>query len=174
MSDLQPSSPSPYLSTKCPPPKTILLTGANRGLGLAIIHLAATRDPSSHYILAGRKARNTGITAPLDLLKTDVTNDTDIAAVVGSMAGLMSSQHEPHLRRLACMRAAFRPLLYRPPHPKVINITSGLGSISNNLDKPMRRLPVSKTAVGGLTAQLQGLEDELGGEEEEEREEEDQ
>ena len=59
---------------------------------------------------------------------------------------------------VACMCAAFQPLLAKSTHPKVINITSGLGSIANSLTKPMHRSPpygTSKVAVNGLTAHLQ-------------------
>jgi NAD(P)-dependent dehydrogenase (short-subunit alcohol dehydrogenase family) len=72
--------------------KTVLVTGANKGLGLAIIQNAATRDPSCHYFLgcrdteAGAKAidelKQKGIVASLELLKLDTTNDADITAAV--------------------------------------------------------------------------------------------
>ena len=64
---------------------------------------------------------------------------------------------------VACMCAAFRPLLAKSPRPKVINITSGLGSIANCLSKKMHRSPpygTSKVAVNGLTAHLQTAEND--------------
>ena len=60
-----------------------------------------------------------------------------------------------------CMCEAFRPLLDRSSQPKVINITSGLGSIANTLNTKMASLPlygVSKVALNGLTAHLQAGE----------------
>jgi NAD(P)-dependent dehydrogenase (short-subunit alcohol dehydrogenase family) len=59
------------------------------------------------------------------------------------------------------MCEAFRPLLDRSSQPKVINITSGLGSIANTLNTKMASLPlygVSKVALNGLTAHLQAGE----------------
>ena len=64
---------------------------------------------------------------------------------------------------VACMCAAFRPLLAKSVQPKVINITSGLGSITNALTKKMHRFPpygTSKVAVNGLTAHLQTAEND--------------
>ena len=63
-----------------------------------------------------------------------------------------------NITSVACMCAAFQPLLAKSTHPKVISITSGLGSITNSLTKPMHRSPpygTSKVAVNGLTAHLQ-------------------
>jgi NAD(P)-dependent dehydrogenase (short-subunit alcohol dehydrogenase family) len=72
--------------------KIVLVTGANRGLGLAIIRVAGTRDPSAHYILAcrdveaGAKAvddlKQSGVVAPLELLQLDCTKDLDIVKAV--------------------------------------------------------------------------------------------
>jgi NAD(P)-dependent dehydrogenase (short-subunit alcohol dehydrogenase family) len=64
---------------------------------------------------------------------------------------------------VACMCAAFRPLLAKSFRPKVINITSGLGSITNSLTKKMYRSPPygsSKVALNGLTAHLQTVEND--------------
>jgi NAD(P)-dependent dehydrogenase (short-subunit alcohol dehydrogenase family) len=73
-------------------PKTVLVTGANQGLGFAIVSTAAARDPSASYILtcrnssAGSKVidelKKTGITANLELVQLDVTKDTDILQAV--------------------------------------------------------------------------------------------
>jgi NAD(P)-dependent dehydrogenase (short-subunit alcohol dehydrogenase family) len=62
-------------------PKTILITGANKGLGLGIAQVAATRDPSAHYILTSRNVeamKNSGIEASFELLQLDITNDAEI------------------------------------------------------------------------------------------------
>ena len=64
---------------------------------------------------------------------------------------------------VACLCAAFQPLLAKSAQPKVINITSGLGSITNSLEKKMHRSPpygTSKVAVNGLTAHLQTAEND--------------
>ena len=64
---------------------------------------------------------------------------------------------------VACVCAGFRPLLAQSTQPKVINITSSLGSITNCLTKKMHRSPpygTSKVAVNGLTAHLQTAEND--------------
>jgi NAD(P)-dependent dehydrogenase (short-subunit alcohol dehydrogenase family) len=63
------------------------------------------------------------------------------------------------------MCEAFRPLLAKSTNPKVINITSGLASMSNVLDpnkKMARSAPYgsSKVALNGLTAHLQTIEND--------------
>ena len=78
-------------------PKIVLVTGANQGLGFAIVSVAATRDPSAHYILAcrnldvGTKAiddlKKSGVTASLELLQLDVTKDAEIVKAVEKVGG---------------------------------------------------------------------------------------
>ena len=70
--------------------KIVLCTGANKGLGLAIIKVAALRDPAAVYILAcrdtdaGHQAKqqlvDDGIKAEVEVLQLDVTNDEQISA----------------------------------------------------------------------------------------------
>ena len=72
--------------------KIVLVTGANQGLGFAIVSVAGTRDPSAHYILAcrnldaGAKAiddlKKSGVAASLELLQLDVTKDAEIVKAV--------------------------------------------------------------------------------------------
>lgn len=69
-------------------PQIILVTGANRGIGFATVQATALRNPTATYILACRSApsgeaaiaelKNLGVTAPLDILTLDVTNDITI------------------------------------------------------------------------------------------------
>lgn len=72
------------------PSKIVLCTGANQGLGFSIIQVAALRDPASTYILCSRnldsgkealqKLKDAGVTAKVDLVQLEVTNDEQIAA----------------------------------------------------------------------------------------------
>ena len=72
--------------------KIVLVTGANRGLGLAIVRVAGSRDPSAHYILACRDIdsgadaiddlKQSGIVASLELLQLDTTKNSDIIKAV--------------------------------------------------------------------------------------------
>lgn len=69
-----------------------------------------------------------------------------------------------HITSVAVVTHAFTPLLHRSPAPKVINVTSGLGSITNVLSpRRMARVPpygASKAGMNGLTAHLQVGENE--------------
>jgi NAD(P)-dependent dehydrogenase (short-subunit alcohol dehydrogenase family) len=68
----------------------ILCTGANRGLGFEILHVAALREPSSVYVLASRELaaghealqelRKLGVESDIEVVQLDVTNDEQIAA----------------------------------------------------------------------------------------------
>ena len=72
--------------------KIVLVTGANQGLGLAIIEVAGKRYPSNTYVLCARdikkgqeaaqQLRDQGFSAAIDVVELDVTNDDHIAAAV--------------------------------------------------------------------------------------------
>ncbi|TVY73412.1 Short-chain dehydrogenase/reductase tropE, partial [Lachnellula suecica] len=71
-------------------PKTILITGANRGIGYSIVQATAQRYPSYTYFLACRSLSSgqaavtslhaLGITSKLDVLELDVTSNSSILA----------------------------------------------------------------------------------------------
>lgn len=66
-----------------------------------------------------------------------------------------------HLTSVAVITTAFLPLLHKAPSPRVINITSGLGSITNTLTKKMGRVPhygASKIGMNGATMHMQTAE----------------
>ena len=72
--------------------KIVLVTGANQGLGLAVIEVAGKRYPSNTYILCARdiekgqqavhQLRDSGVTAVIEVMELDVTNDDHIATAV--------------------------------------------------------------------------------------------
>jgi NAD(P)-dependent dehydrogenase (short-subunit alcohol dehydrogenase family) len=89
---------------------------------------------------------------------TPKTTLDDIRAFFNTMLNL-------HVSSVAVMTHAFQPLLYKSRSPKVINVTSGLGSITNTLspDRRMFRVPgyaASKVGMNGLTAHLQAGEND--------------
>ncbi|KAH9907711.1 short chain dehydrogenase/reductase family protein [Xylariomycetidae sp. FL2044] len=179
--------------------KIVLVTGGNKGLGLAILQLAGLREPSTTFILCSRdleagnaaktQLERDGVKAAIDVLQVDVTNDDHIMAAVQHVtekygkldvlvnnAGVLSRITDyslPTLRRctlemchvnavsLAVVSTGFADLLRKAKRPRVVNLTSGLGSIENTLTRPGNRYPpygISKVAVNGVTAHLQAME----------------
>jgi NAD(P)-dependent dehydrogenase (short-subunit alcohol dehydrogenase family) len=80
------------------------------------------------------------------------TNLSDIRATYNEYMNV-------HITSVAVVTQAFTPLLHQSPAPKVINLTSGLGSMTNVLSpRKMARAPpygASKVGMNGLTAHLQ-------------------
>ncbi|KAI9741493.1 MAG: hypothetical protein M1818_004299 [Claussenomyces sp. TS43310] len=183
--------------------QVVLVTGANQGLGLSIIRVAALRDPAAVYIIACRnvesgheavsKLQTEGVKADIEVLKLDVTNDLDVMDAVSLIdtkhgkldvlinnAGInpqpadtsLSALREAYnstlnvnISSVAVVSTAFYPLLSKAANPKVINITSGLASMTNVLNpakKILRYVPygASKVGVNGLTVHMQVREND--------------
>ena len=70
------------------PPRTILIPGANRGLGFSMLQALATRSPSDYFLLAARNTRNAtsaveelrkvGLQAEIDTIELDVASESSI------------------------------------------------------------------------------------------------
>ena len=68
--------------------RTILITGANRGIGFSILRASASQSPSDHYLLAARSTENgqlaiqelqrLGVQAEIDVVQSDVANESSI------------------------------------------------------------------------------------------------
>lgn len=84
----------------------ILVTGANRGIGVAIVQSTASRLPSATIILgcrsleAGHEAveqlRKVGLKTSFDVVQIDIDNDESIAAAVqaiGKKHGRLDGEH---------------------------------------------------------------------------------
>lgn len=76
--------------------KVVLCTGANRGLGYAILQVAALQEPSTNFILGSRslesgreaadKLAKEGIKAHIDVIQIDITKDEQIIEAVKFVA----------------------------------------------------------------------------------------
>jgi NAD(P)-dependent dehydrogenase (short-subunit alcohol dehydrogenase family) len=172
------------------PAETILITGANRGIGLALAKILAAEG---HDVLAGARqppaahelqaaARNASPGA-IDILGLDVRNDGSVRQaaeevagrvravdVLVNNAGVLPEEGNESLEdlRLECFEEAFAtnvvgvarvtrhflPLLGRSPRPRIINISSLLGSISAKEDSKMYCYSASKAALNMLTRSM--------------------
>ncbi len=171
---------------------TILITGANRGIGLALVeafagrddHVVATvRDPNRLEGLAAAMARFPG---HIEVHRLEVTDFASIAALAARLAGrpldvlinnagTLGPERQSTLdmdfdgwidafriNTLAplAVAQAFLPNLRLAEHPKILTVSSGMGSMSTfQSDKIAYRS--SKAAVNKV---MQGLGTDLKGE----------
>lgn len=88
---------------------TVLVTGANRGIGFAILQAAAGRIPDATFILgcrsleagheAAEKLRSLNPNAAFDVVQIDIENDDSILASVSFIAekyGKLDGQLSPY------------------------------------------------------------------------------
>ncbi len=169
---------------------TVLITGANRGIGLALTKmlaaqgwtvLAAARHPAMAHEL--QAAARDGSPGTIGILTLDVQSDESVKLaaeqaaghvhqldVLVNNAGVLPEEGNEQLEQLPleCFEQAFAtnvvgvarvtrlflPLLGRAPHPRVINISSLLGSISAKEDSQMYCYSASKAALNMLTRSM--------------------
>ncbi|MFC7077081.1 SDR family NAD(P)-dependent oxidoreductase [Haloarcula halophila] len=157
-----------------------LVTGATRGIGKAIADglvshgatvYAGARDPAD-VTAADRRA-----------VELDVTDDAEMAAAVDRIeaesgrldvlvnnAGVMDTREplaemptdaidrtfETNLRGPTVLTKHALPLLLDRPGGRVVNVSSGLGAITERQSGGMPAYRVSKTGLNGLTRYLNG------------------
>jgi NAD(P)-dependent dehydrogenase (short-subunit alcohol dehydrogenase family) len=169
--------------------ETVLITGANRGIGFALAEallthgyavVAGCRDPGAATRLQELATSRAGL---VDVISLDVTSDEFLATasantrqtrerldVVINNAGLMPKEgHESiadfplaHLQSafetnvVGCARVirAFLPLLRGSNRPRILNFSSGLGSISTRDDASYYAYSTSKAALNMLTRSM--------------------
>jgi NAD(P)-dependent dehydrogenase (short-subunit alcohol dehydrogenase family) len=166
--------------------QTILITGANRGIGLA---LTAELLKAGHRVLAG--VRNPETAADLDALRNehkdllerieiDVNSDDSVHAAAGRAAALgvpldilvnnaavfpEEGDESIFAMKLDHFREAFEtnvlgvirvtrscfPLLVKGGNPRIVNISSGAGSVTGKNDFGYYAYAASKAALNMVT-----------------------
>ncbi|WP_433367583.1 SDR family oxidoreductase [Actinoplanes sp. CA-142083] len=159
---------------------TALVTGANKGIGFHIARLLA--DAGVTVYVGSRDAeRGSRAAAEIsgELVVLDVTDPGSIeaaAAQVGELDILVNNAgilvdgeappgssvdafrrtYETNVFGVLAVTNAFLPALRRSPHPRIVNISSGTGSIAGSADRPgsggsAAAYRSSKAALNALT-----------------------
>lgn len=169
--------------------ETFLVTGANRGIGLAVVKVllaqgdkvfAACRKPNAAAELAALREKHPG---NLDLVELDADSDLSVKTaaakvsektgsldVVINMAGIMLRPHDAKLEDLdfqhmrdtfetnvvGPLRVAksFLPLLRKSQKGRIVNVTSGIGSISGTDNPHFYAYGASKSALNKVSRTL--------------------
>lgn len=176
-------------------PHAILITGANRGIGLALARellsqghtVAATaRDPGAGRELAGLEQLHAG---RIFILKMDVCSDESVAGaarrlaseipaldVLVNNAAVFPEEGDKSIRDIALQHfrdafetnvlgvvrvtRAFLPLLQKSGSPRVVNISSGAGSVAGKEDHGYIAYATSKAALNmvsrAMASELRG------------------
>jgi NAD(P)-dependent dehydrogenase (short-subunit alcohol dehydrogenase family) len=169
--------------------ETILVTGANRGIGLAVTQVflkegdrvfAACRNPdkATELIALQKNFPKTLEITALDVNSDDsvlqaakeVAKKTNQIDVLVNMAGIMLRPHDAKLEALdfeQChvtfetnvlgpLRVAkfLLPLLRKSKNGRIVNVTSGLGSISGTDNPHFYAYGASKSALNKVTRTL--------------------
>ncbi|KAI1265887.1 short chain dehydrogenase/reductase family protein [Xylariaceae sp. FL1019] len=141
---------------------------------------------------AAKTLKEAGVESEIDVVQLDVLKDDDISAAVAyvekkygkldvlvnnagilgrkpgrdNLAEIRAAYDEllsTNLTSVAVVTEAFTELLYKSQDPKVISISSGLGSMHNALTKKMGRFPpygCSKIGLNGLMVHFQVAEND--------------
>src|ERR1043166_2466834 len=168
--------------------KTVLVTGANMGIGREVARQLAKRG---FHVFIGARDSKAGRTAAEDLaneggqatfLKIDVSDDTSVKAaareftkhsdhldVLVNNAGIIVDGDDGILKisddilrktietnTLGALRVAraFEPSLSKSKSPRIINVSSGGGQLTDGADGWAPAYCISKTALNGVTSQL--------------------
>ncbi|KAL7907169.1 hypothetical protein GGI35DRAFT_481720 [Trichoderma velutinum] len=169
--------------------QTVLITGANRGIGLRLCKEFIARDynvfgsfrPESRDDSSVAELRNIGA----NVIEFDVTDERTIAAAFDSWGDepldiLINNAGAPPLPRMwdevtaealidkfrvnavgsFIVSKAFMPALEKSLSPKIINIASNSGQIAANKDGKYMAYKVSKAALNQVTKSL-GMQMEM-------------
>ncbi|RFZ90683.1 SDR family oxidoreductase [Mucilaginibacter conchicola] len=171
--------------------QTVLITGANKGIGLETARQLAT---AGYYIYLGcrDKARGDEAVAQLqsegltnvELLLIDVVSEDSVQQAYKELSGKIGyldvlinnagipggfpqpatntpdevyrNVFEVNFLGVARVTRVFVPLMQGAPNPRIVNVTSDLGSLGLHTDPTWRHYDVKSAAYGPLKSALNG------------------
>lgn len=165
--------------------KIVLVTGANKGIGLEVARQLAG---NGFRVFVGARNETAGRAAAKKIgeaatfLKLDVSDEssvrkaaaelakqTDHLDVLVNNAGIIVDADEAILKTTVAqieetfltntigpliVAQAFQPLLAKSNTPRIVNVSSGGGQLTDGADGWAPAYCISKTALNGVTAQL--------------------
>jgi NAD(P)-dependent dehydrogenase (short-subunit alcohol dehydrogenase family) len=171
--------------------QTVLITGANKGIGLETARQLAT---AGYHVFLGCRDKQRGDEAvsllhseglnDVELLLMDVVEDQSVQQAYDELAkridhldvlinnaGIPGSIPQPVLQTtietfkqvyevnvfgVARVTKAFVPLMQNAPNPRIVNVTSDLGSLGLHTDPTWRHYDVKTAAYGPSKSALNG------------------
>ena len=182
----------PHKPTSAIRRETVMITGANRGIGLALAHeflerncrvIATAREPGCASDLEGLARDGDNRDGELIVVGLDITDTASIVNACKQVSELcscldvlinnagvfpeegdelfdeldlahFSAAFETNVVGTARACRAFLPLLRKALHPRIVNVSSGAGSISSKMDHKYYCYSTSKAALNMFTRAL--------------------
>ncbi|MFD0767005.1 SDR family oxidoreductase [Mucilaginibacter lutimaris] len=171
--------------------QTVLITGANKGIGLETARQLAN---AGYHVFLGCRDKQRGDEAvsllhseglkDVELIVIDVVSDESVQQAYNNLsqkidyldvlinnAGIPGSIPQPVLETpietykqvyevnvfgVARVTKAFVPLMQKAPNPRIVNVTSDLGSLGLHTDRSWRHYDVKTAAYGPSKSALNG------------------
>ncbi len=137
--------------------KIALVTGANKGIGYEVAAQLAARN---FRVFVGARNEKAGREAAIEIgndaafLKIDVADEKGIHAAAAETPALFETTLRTNTLGPLFVARAFKSLLQKSKAPRIVNVSSGSGQLTDGADGWAPAYSISKTALNGVTVQL--------------------